>query len=70
MATPPREGHLVHRAAKTTTCPHCGLVLTIRPAKIGTHLTFAVTDWKRLCRYPNLGSPVLCFAERGPRRET
>ena len=49
MATPPREGHLVHRAAKTATCPHCGLVLTIRPVKIGTHLTFAVTDWKRLC---------------------
>jgi hypothetical protein len=67
---PPRKGDPVHRVAKTVTCPHCGLVLTIRPSKIGMRLTFAAAEWSRLCKYPALDSPVLCLAERGSRGET
>jgi hypothetical protein len=70
VRTPPREGDRVHRAAKTATCPHCGLVLAITLDKIDTRVRFGVKEWQRRCRYPDLDSPVLCLAERGSRSET
>lgn len=51
--------------AQTLTCPQCGLALTIRRVKGGTHLSYNARDWKRLCKYPELDSPVLCLLEVG-----
>lgn len=45
-------------------CPHCGLMLTILPDKLGTHLSFDFGEWKRRCRSPGLESPVLCLVGR------
>jgi hypothetical protein len=65
--------------ALTLTCPRCGLALAVRQVKGGTHLSYNARDWKRLCKYPELDSPVLCLLEasgsladpnggRGPKR--
>jgi hypothetical protein len=48
---------------KTVTCPHCGLLLTLKPGKGGTNLAYQVPDWKRRCLHTDLGSPVLCLLE-------
>ena len=57
-------------AGKAFACPHCGLTLTIAPDKRGTRISFAVKEWQRLCKFPDLDSPVLCLAKRGSRRAT
>jgi hypothetical protein len=46
---------------QTLTCPHCGLVLTVRRVKGGTRLSYSTRDWRRLCRHIALDSPVLCI---------
>ena len=50
--------------AKTFSCPHCGLVLTIEPTKTGTRLAYDPREWKRVCKHPDLDSPVLCLLQR------
>ena len=54
---------------KTVTCPHCGLVLTLKPGKGATRLTYDIPEWKGRCVHLGLGSPVLCLLEP-PRRGT
>ena len=56
--------------AKASSCPHCGLFLTIKRDKTGTLLSFNAKEWRRLCKYPDLDSPVLCLAEGGSRSNT
>jgi hypothetical protein len=51
-------------SAKTFSCPHCGLLLTLKPGKGGTRLTYNLQEWKRLCTHLDLESPVLCLLER------
>jgi hypothetical protein len=46
------------------TCPHCGLALTMRRVKGGSRLSYSTREWRRLCRYIVLDSPVLCLLER------
>ncbi len=53
--------------AKTVNCLHCGLVLTLKPGKGATRLTYEVPEWKQRCLHFALGSPVLCLLE--PRRK-
>lgn len=48
---------------QTLTCPHCGLVLTVRRVKGGTRLSYSTRDWRRLCKHLALDSPVLCLIE-------
>jgi len=48
---------------KSSPCPHCGLVLIIKPDKTETRLRFAVKEWERLCKYVHLGSPVMCLLQ-------
>ena len=48
---------------KSSSCPHCGLVLLIKPDKTETRLRFDVAEWKRLCKYLYLGSPALCLLQ-------
>jgi hypothetical protein len=35
----------------------------IKPGKTETRLIFAFDEWKRLCKYPHLGSPALCLVQ-------
>ena len=49
---------------KAFPCPHCGLMLTLLPDKLGTHLSFDFAEWQRRCRSPGLESPVLCLVGR------
>jgi hypothetical protein len=51
---------------KSSSCPHCGLALTIKPDKTETRLSFEVEEWKRLCKYLYLGSPLLCLVQIAP----
>jgi hypothetical protein len=53
--------------AKMVTCPHCGLVLTVKPGKGATRLAYNIPEWKGRCLHLALGSPVLCLLE--PRRK-
>jgi hypothetical protein len=48
---------------KSSSCCHCGLGLRIQPHKSETHLSFDGEEWNRLCKYPDLGSPVLCLMQ-------
>jgi hypothetical protein len=50
--------------AKTFACPHCGLLLALKPSKDGTRIAYDIQEWRRLCRHTALGSPVLCLLER------
>jgi hypothetical protein len=50
--------------SQTLTCPQCGLVLTIKRVKGGTHLSYDTRDWKQRCKDPELDSPVLCLLEK------
>ncbi len=50
-------------SAKTVSCPHCGLLLTLKPGKGATRLTYGIPEWKQRCRHLDLGSPVLCLLE-------
>jgi hypothetical protein len=52
-------------AARTLSCPHCGLVLTIKSASGGTQITYDPSEWRRLCKHPALDSPALCLLEAG-----
>ena len=45
------------------TCPVCGLVLTVKRTKGGTRLSYDTREWKRLCKRPDLDSPVLCLLQ-------
>jgi hypothetical protein len=47
------------------TCPHCGLVLTVRRVKGGRRLSYSTRDWRRLCKYIALDSPALCLLVGG-----
>ncbi|HWE20902.1 MAG TPA: hypothetical protein VG758_27655 [Hyphomicrobiaceae bacterium] len=49
---------------KTISCPHCGLVLTIKRVKGGTRISYDPAEWRRLCNYPALDSPILCLVEK------
>jgi hypothetical protein len=64
VATPSRQRPLRRRPAKTATCPHCGLVLRITLDKIGTRVRFTVKEWRGLCKFPHLDSPVLCLSAK------
>ena len=48
---------------KSSSCRHCGLVLRIQPDKSETRLSFDGEEWNRLCKYLDLGSPVLCLVQ-------
>ena len=50
--------------AKTLSCPHCGLTLTVKPSKTDTRLTYDINEWKRRCKHPDLDSPVRCLVEK------
>ncbi len=50
-------------ANQTVSCPHCGLVVTIKRVKDGTRISYDPGEWQRLCRHPDLDSPALCFFE-------
>ena len=49
--------------AKSSSCPHCGLALLIKPDKTETRLSFDFEEWKRLCKYLYLESPLLCLVQ-------
>ena len=56
-------------SGKEIACPHCGLRLTIKRAKRVTRISFAFTEWRRLCRFLHLDSPVHCLvATEGSQR--
>ena len=48
---------------KSSSCPHCGLALMIKPGKSETRLRFDAEEWKRLCKYLYLGTPALCLVQ-------
>jgi hypothetical protein len=50
-------------APRTIFCPHCGLALTIDDSQGGTVVGYAPAEWRRLCKYPDLGSPALCLLQ-------
>jgi hypothetical protein len=39
--------------------------MTMQPAKGGTRFNYDVREWRRLCKYTALDSPILCLLERG-----
>jgi hypothetical protein len=50
-------------ATQTIACPHCGLNLTIETDAV-TDFTYDAEEWKRLCKQPDLGTPVFCMPSR------
>lgn len=54
-------------SAQSLTCPQCGLVVTIKRIKGGARLSYNAREWKRLCKNPELDSPVLCLLDKGGR---
>lgn len=52
-------------AARTLSCPCCGLVLTIKAAKGGTHISYDPGEWRRLCKHIDLDSAALCLLRHG-----
>jgi hypothetical protein len=51
--------------ATTLSCPHCGLVLTIKRVKGGSRISYDPAEWRRLCKYQALDTPILCLIEKG-----
>jgi len=47
-------------AAKTITCPDCGLVLQGE----GSQLTYDIAEWRRRCKRVHLDSPSWCLIQR------
>ena len=46
---------------QSSSCPHCGLALMIKPGKTETRLSFAFEEWQWLCKYLYLGIPLLVW---------
>src|SRR6476659_3166517 len=44
-----------------TTCTECGFVMEIRHDAGGAVLIYDVEDWRRRCKYVELGGPVWCL---------
>jgi hypothetical protein len=42
------------------TCPVCQLQLTVVHTDEGATVEYDVTEWTRLCRRPDGGSPLVC----------
>jgi hypothetical protein len=40
-------------------------VLTIDDSQGSTTIVYDPAEWRRLCQYPDLGSPALCLLEDG-----
>jgi hypothetical protein len=50
-------------APKSSSCPHCGLALLIKPDKTETRFSFDFEEWMRRCKHLYLGSPLLCLVQ-------
>lgn len=48
----------------TRRCPRCTLVITIMVTDEGTSFEYDITDWVRVCRHPDSGSPLACPSMR------
>ena len=46
------------------TCPVCSLALTVVHTDEGVTFEYDMTEWVRLCRHPDAGSPLACPAAR------
>jgi hypothetical protein len=51
-------------AAKTVTCPDCGLALRVCRNDTGSNLIYDVSDWQRRCKRLDLDSPGWCLVRR------
>jgi hypothetical protein len=47
---------------RTVACPRCGLTMSVSQEAGAHQVEFDVRSWQRVCKRPELGSPVLCFA--------
>jgi len=45
-------------------CPECGLTLIVETDNTAPDFTYDAEEWKRLCKCPDLGSPVFCIPSR------
>jgi hypothetical protein len=50
-------------ATQIVSCPFCELVLAIETSTNETLVTYDHREWIPVCKYPDLGSPVLCLAK-------
>ena len=50
-------------ATQIVSCPYCKLVLAIETSTNETLVTYDHREWIPVCKYPDLGSPVLCLAK-------
>jgi hypothetical protein len=50
-------------------CPLCLLTLALVSDDRGLTCEYDVTEWARVCRHPDTGSPVACPATRSIREE-
>src|SRR5262245_16760380 len=70
LGTPARMSRPIFAACKpakfdampteTITCPHCGLSLAVE-TDTATDFRYDVEEWRRLCKQPDLGTPVFCM---------
>jgi hypothetical protein len=52
-------------AAKTITCPDCGLVLQV----VGSQVIYDIDEWRRRCKRVDLDSPLWCLIQRDDTRK-
>lgn len=51
------------------TCPLCSLALALVSDDSGLTCEYDMTEWARVCRHPDSGSPLACPATRTIREQ-